>query len=346
VIGALRRSVAARPGRWGWVLTVVFCLAIALFLTAIGGGDLRTNLVASHAIGLSIHGSVHLARRLLPSRTAGIFGPALGLCVGLALGLVLAGALLYGEPRYYLAEDSFALAVGVMFGAIGTAAGWGLATLHAARSGLADARAEALAREKTLAEAELRALQAQTEPHFLFNTLSNVASLVDVDPVRARQLVERLTALLRRSLDRTRSGATTLEDELEVIRDYLEIQALRMGGRLRWCMEVAPELGRAALPPLLIQPLVENAVLHALEPAAAGGRIEIRATRDERGRLRIVVDDDGVGLGQGSGGAGTGLANVRERLRALYGADARLSVAERAEGGVRATVLLPAGGEP
>lgn len=346
MIDAIRRSVTARPGLWGLALTVAFCLAIALFLTAIDGGDLRTNLVASYAIGLSIHGSVHVARRLSRSRMPGIVGAALGLCAGLPLGLVLAGMLLHGQARHYLAEDFFALAVGVMFGAIGTAAGWALATLRAARAGLADARAEVLAREKTLAQAELRALQAQTEPHFLFNTLSNVASLVEVDPARARHLVERLTALLRRSLDRTRAAATTLGDEMEVIRDYLEIQAVRMDRRLRWRVDVDPGLERVPLPPLLIHPLVENAVLHALEPSATGGSIEIRASRDEGGRLCIVVDDDGAGLGQGSGGAGTGLANVRERLQALYGADARLSVSERAEGGVRAMVLLPAGSEP
>jgi signal transduction histidine kinase len=346
VIAALRHSIEQRPGLWGLSLTVAFCLAIALFLTAIEGDDLRTNLVASYAIGLSIHGTLHASRRLLGARLPNTVLTPLGLCLGLALGLALAGWLLYGQIGYYLAEDSLALAVGVMFGTIATATAWLLGDLRATRAGLADARAQVLAREKTLAQAELRALQAQMEPHFLFNTLSNVASLVDEDPARARRLVERLTALLRRSLDRTRSGATTLGDELELVRDYLEIQALRMDGRLRWCTTVEPELERTPLPPLLIQPLVENAVLHAVEPSATGGRIEIRVTRDDDGRLQIAVTDDGPGLGSGSGGAGTGLANVRERLRALYGADARLSVTERAEGGVRAMVLLPAGGEP
>ena len=206
---------------------------------------------------------------------------------------------------------------------------------------LARAERDALARDKALAEAELRVLQAQVEPHFLFNTLANVGSLIRTHPDRAARLLERLASLLRASLSRTRRADGTLGDELAVVRAYLDIQALRMAGRMTYEVDVEPGLEAVRVPPLLLQPLVENAVLHGIEPSAAGGRVTVRAERSD-GVVRVGVTDDGVGLDPDTAGHGVGIANVRERLQATFGARGKLALTETPGGGVSAELRFPA----
>jgi LytS/YehU family sensor histidine kinase len=193
--------------------------------------------------------------------------------------------------------------------------------------------------EKREIEAHLKMLQAQIEPHFLFNTLANVSSLIDSDPALAKQLLERLNDWLRVALLRARSEHTTLGDELDLLENYLQILKIRFGERLRWNVEV-PEADRLrAFPPMLLQPLVENAVRHGIEPKIGGGVISISA--DSSGAaLRIEVSDSGVGL-IGDEGGGTGLANVRERLATLFGAAGKLVLENKTGGGVIALLELP-----
>ena len=208
------------------------------------------------------------------------------------------------------------------------------------RARLERAERNALARDKALAEAELRVLQAQVEPHFLFNTLANVASLIRTHPERAARLLEQLTSLLRSSLSRTRRADGTLGDELAVVRAYLEVQASRMAGRMTYDVDVDPGLETVAVPPLLVQPLIENAVLHGIEPSATGGHVAVRAERRGEG-LRIRITDDGVGLDPDVAGQGVGIANVRERLRAAFGDRGRLTLAEADGRGVRVDLQIP-----
>ena len=254
---------------------------------------------------------------------------------GLVLGLALGGALVAGHPAFLLDNDSWVL-VGVLVSALAVA---GFEVLNA-RERLARAERDALARGKALAEAELRVLQAQVEPHFLFNTLANVISLIRTEPDRAARLLERLTSLLRASLSRTRRIDGTLGDELAVVRAYLEIQALRMGGRMTYGVEVDPGLEAVRMPPLLVQPLVENAVLHGIEPSASGGRVQVCAEWSE-GAVRIRVTDDGAGVHPDAAGHGIGIANVRERLRASFGTNGTLALFETPGGGVSAVLRIP-----
>jgi sensor histidine kinase YesM len=193
--------------------------------------------------------------------------------------------------------------------------------------------------EQRLAEANLKLLQAQIEPHFLFNTLSNVIHLVDEKPADARRMLENLTAYLRASLHRTRSGPTTLGEELELIRAYLEIQSVRLGDRLRWEIEAGAELRHLELPPLLLQPLVENAVRHGLEPKPGGGAVSVRATRDG-GRLLLEVTDTGLGMNE-SGAPGVGLANVRSRIDQLSHGRGELVLRPNRPEGLRVSIALP-----
>ena len=204
-------------------------------------------------------------------------------------------------------------------------------------------------------EAQLRLLQGQMEPHFLFNTLANVISLVDADAPRAKHMLEALTDYLRASLVGMRHDDSTLAAELELARRYLELMRTRMDERLRFEIEADDTLRQARLMPLALQPLIENAVKHGLEPQVDGGTVRVHATRavvDGRDSLQICVDDDGVGLeaasqrprrqvAGGPDGHGIALANLRERLQARFGASARLALTELASGGTRACLVIP-----
>ena len=214
--------------------------------------------------------------------------------------------------------------------------------LHA-RAVREQANAEELRRaalEKQQLEAELRLLNAQIEPHFLFNTLANVRRLCQTDPAAGRAMLAQLTRYLRAALPRMRNQAATLADELELVRAYLGVQQIRMGPRLHTTIEAPPALLGAPLPPMMLATLVENAIKHGIGPLAEGGAIRIAAEREGEA-LVLSVADDGRGFASASG-SGMGLANIRARLSALYGTKASLSLQANSPRGVVATVRLPA----
>jgi signal transduction histidine kinase len=206
------------------------------------------------------------------------------------------------------------------------------------REATAQAHAEQIRRE-TLA-ANLRALQAQVEPHFLFNTLANVSSLIDRDPATAKRMLERFIRFLRASLAATRGDNTTLGAEKELIAAYLDVLQVRMGPRLEYRVQVAPDVAGRAIAPMLLQPVVENAIRHGVEPKVEGGRVEFDARR-EAGAVVIEVRDTGVGFAPTTRG-GVGLTNLRDRLRGLYGEAAALSIGENEPCGTRVTIRIPA----
>jgi hypothetical protein len=206
------------------------------------------------------------------------------------------------------------------------------------------------AKEKALAqqaaESQLRMLQAQIEPHFLFNTLANVQSLIASDAPRAQLMLESFTDYLRASLGQMRVNDSTLDAELETARNYLQLMQIRMEDRLRFSIDACEEARKAVLPPLLLQPLIENAVHHGLEPKVDGGTVRLRAAVVD-GRLEIVIDDDGLGLEHARrpvrAGNGVALVNIRARLHTRYGAQAALALAPLAQG-TRVTLTLPYSG--
>ncbi len=191
-------------------------------------------------------------------------------------------------------------------------------------------------------EAQLKLLQGQIEPHFLFNTLANVQSLIDFDPERAKVMLERFTDYLRASLGQLRGDTTTLAQEFAMLEAYLALMQLRMGERLRVTLALPPELRDIELPPLLAQPLVENAIHHGLEPKIEGGHVRVSA-RQLDGQLVIEVADDGQGLEgpRRRGGNGVALDNIRARLTARYGTSARLELRPREGGGTLALIQFP-----
>jgi sensor histidine kinase YesM len=345
------------------VWTGVFNTAIAFGLSLIAWSFARgaafvdllfDNLVISNCIGYTIHGLFEGAWRVLGAQRVEGFGwmqrvafyslvPIVGVFIGYALGLTLLGVdvvrMVAERPNLLLSIVLLSLLVSAF---------WYRYITNKSRLARAEAerereRARALAAEKQALDAQLRTLQAQIEPHFLFNTLANVVSLIDPAPAEARRMLERLIALLRVSLSASRATRATLAQELELLHAYLDILAIRMGRRLRYRIDVPAELGVQPLPPLLLQPLVENAIKHGLEPKLEGGSVHVRGQL-QGDLLELSVEDDGQGFRPGPG-AGVGLTNLRERLMALYGDRARLAV-EDLHPGTRVRITLPVATAP
>ncbi len=195
---------------------------------------------------------------------------------------------------------------------------------------------------KQVTEAKLQALQAQVEPHFLYNTLANVQALTEVDPQRAHTMVGHLIQYLRNALPKMRESISSVGQEVELVRAYLNILQMRMGKRLSFEISVPESLLATPFPPLMLPSLVENSIKHGLEPQREGGSVIITAQAQD-GRLRLVVSDTGRGFGE-TVGAGVGLENIRERLKALYGDTANLTLESNSPSGVIATIEVPLDG--
>lgn len=193
--------------------------------------------------------------------------------------------------------------------------------------------------EKEYLSANLKMLQAQIEPHFLFNTLSNIVSLIDTQPDKGKSMLLDLTKILRTSLSRTMPEQTTLSQEISMIEAYLHIQKIRMDERLNYEIDVPDKIRQHSFPPMLLQPLIENAIKHGLEPKVEGGEIVIKATEENK-LLKIKVANTGIGFSDFNK-PGVGIVNVRERLALLYGEKGRLIIEENKPQGVRVTVEVP-----
>lgn len=198
--------------------------------------------------------------------------------------------------------------------------------------------------ERQALQAQLRLMQAQIEPHMLFNTLANLQGLIALDPDRAGEMLDQLIQYLRATLSVSRAETTTLEQEFASMQAYLGLMGVRMGERLAYRLELPPALRSARLPTMLLQPLVENAIVHGLEPKVDGGEIVLKAGLSASGDcLDIEVCDSGLGLGQvhGPRGGGVGLSTTRERLEVLYGARAAVTLLPAQPHGTCARLTLP-----
>ena len=350
-------------------LTVLslLCLGIALILTAIDGRGFMAKLTYSLSIGAAcvlvvdsvrllmawIADRLRIARGLPCTDTAAtigwrgvIPGALLSMVVGPPVGLWLGDRITgYTSPSLFSFGESstrVTLALSVVATVISVAV---LSALERASA----ARSQAEAAHRLAAESRLRLLQSQLEPHMLFNTLANLRVLVGIDPARAQAMLDHLIAFLRTTLDASRQTTQPLATEFKHLADYLALMAVRMGLRLQIKLDLPPELAALPVPPLLLQPLVENAIKHGLEPKVEGGRIEISARRDFQGSastLRLTVRDTGAGLSPASAfaaGSSFGLEQVRARLATLYGERAGLALqaAGDAEGGALASLHLP-----
>ena len=333
------------------VLVVNFL--VAALICMINGGRFGHTLVYSECIGIAIWGLVETGRQMLPQGPhgwpAGWRTPALvaAACAGgYVCGITTADSIFgYSSWRDYLSHP------GHLMGDLGPTAAFcaviaaGFYVRGQARN--ERERAAAAVHEATLARLTL--LQSQLEPHMLFNTLANLRALIGADPERAQEMLDRLIAFLRATLAASRLAEHPLSDEFARIADYLALMKVRMGDRLHASLALPPELAAIAVPPLLLQPLVENAIKHGLEPQRGAGELRVEATLDGT-VLLLVVADSGRGLEAAAAarasdpvnaGSGFGLAQIRERLHALHGGAATFTLAPRAEGGTRAEIRLP-----
>jgi sensor histidine kinase YesM len=227
----------------------------------------------------------------------------------------------------------------LLYGGLATAVLYLFAREREDARALHAARFEKVSLDRQTLEARLQALQAQIEPHFLFNTLANIKLLYETEASRAKPLIHDLAAYLRTALPQLRDVRSTLARELELARAYLSVLKVRMGDRLNVVIDVPADLREATVPPMMLLTLVENAIKHGLGPLPQGGTITIRAGRSAE-RIRVSVIDDGVGFPRGFG-AGIGLSNTRARLAALYGSKARLMLDANPRGGVIAEIEWP-----
>jgi sensor histidine kinase YesM len=309
---------------------------------------LWVNFVTANCVGYTLHlliflGGCGIENRIHRAGRVVVTAYYMGMStVGVLLGFWLATILLgreflprLGDPRWVVAIAVTSLVISVVIAIV---------YFWREKSALADAALEREQRRtadigREAMAANLRALQAQIEPHFLFNTLANVTGLIDADPARARHMLETFIRFLRASLVATRRSTTTLADEFALIADFLEVLKVRMGGRLEVAVDLPDGLSALEIPPMLIQPVVENAIRHGLEPQVEGGRVVLRARRDGD-RLFLEVADTGAGFGDGTS-AGLGLANIRERLRLAYGDAARLGIRANSPQGTIVSIELP-----
>jgi sensor histidine kinase YesM len=318
------------------ISTLIFNTAIAGVLTMLMPGmAFRIEFIYSQCIGLSVMSINLLVIRYVKVGITRWAAFAFFLPFSVALGLTIAYSITgvggWNDPRAWQG-----MVLGLFFGLIGAI------TVLLSERIKAEVKLRQLLKsesEKREIEAHLKLLQAQIEPHFLFNTLANVSSLIDSDPALAKKLLERLNDWLRVALARARSNHTTLGDELDMLENYLQILKIRFGERLHWNIAVSEADRLRSFPPMLLQPLVENAVRHGIEPKIGGGMIDIRANSNGTA-LRIEVSDSGVGLISNKAN-GTGLANVRERLATLFGDAGKLVLMNKAGGGVSALLELP-----
>jgi sensor histidine kinase YesM len=208
---------------------------------------------------------------------------------------------------------------------------------------MANEKLKVVSSEKQLVQAQMRMLQAQIEPHFLFNTLANIQSLIAKSPDRANLMMDNFIAYLRQSLTASRAQEGTVQQEIDLIRHYLDLIKIRMAERLSFSIEIDPSLEPHALPPMLLQPIVENAIKHGLEPKEEGGRIDIRGTRISGDtRIEFTISDNGLGFAANadSAGTGVGLANLRERLKVLYDGAATMEITDT-NPGTRVVITIP-----
>jgi two-component sensor histidine kinase len=321
----LPMAVAMRFGEW--IVMVAYLVRQHLF----------SGLTELVMIGL---GTALLPERLGP-RTRGV-AMALLLALGAGVSTIIRTAMSRYPPMSAHEHITWSAQVIILWTTLGLMA-WGLTAAirrqASARQRLGQQLAERTALNAAAAEARLTVLQAQIEPHFLFNTLAVVRRLCEQDPEQGRRMLDSLLRYVQAALPAMRRSATGLSQEFDLVRAYLNVLQHRMGERLRFRVDVADRLAGVSIPPLILPTLVENAIRHGLAPLPEGGTITVDAEERE-GQVVIRVADDGAGF-QAASGSGVGLANTRARLAALFGSSASLELRANEPRGVIAEVRLP-----
>ena len=325
------------------LITMGFCTLIAVVLwLAKPGQRFDTQLAYSLAIGLSSWLVIDFSRFFIdlkspfgfPRGWRGVVVIFVGVCFGFVVGTLAGDAysgrstfdLLTNQPLFFLYLFLFTASVGS-----------GISYFFYA-SGKSSYLIRELETSRQLAtEAQLKLLQSQLEPHMLFNTLANLRALIGTDPARATTMLDHLIDYLRATLQASRATCHSLQNEFDRLQDYLALMQVRMGPRLTYTLDLPPDLAAQPVPTLLLQPLVENAIKHGLEPKIESGSVAVSARR-EGDDIVLDVIDNGVGLKDGTG---FGLAQVRERLQATYGSKAAIYLGAGHADFTKASITFP-----
>ncbi|WP_260258693.1 sensor histidine kinase [Vibrio intestinalis] len=335
-------------GRWrNFVFTTFFCLFIAATTSAVWGGPVHVHILTSLGFGYGALISSLIFETAMPNASH-----RAEIMVSLVSAIVIGSLNAWIWLAKFVGDGLDGLMPVVLLGIIFTSMCYYYfhnreKQAHAERI-IEESKRKQAEQEKALILSQLRQMQSQIEPHFLFNTLANISALMEQDSAKARMMLEKLTELLRTSLANSRQSHSSIANEIRLIEAYLAIQKVRLDHRLNFEINIAAELREISIPPMLIQPLVENAIKHGIEPQKQGGTITISVEKYTQDRLIITVQDDGLGLEASSQtkGSGVGLSNIKQRVHALYDSQAKMSIQQPEQGGFKVTIELPMTKEP
>ncbi|OCH62468.1 ATPase [Aliivibrio fischeri] len=323
------------------LITTVFCVVIAMMTSNIWPSPFYEHIIISLGYGYSAVLCSFVLENNFPTLKKA-YSTVLAMVLSITLGTFHASLWLNKYEDFATLE---ALQPIVLLGLIFTAICFYY--FHAAEKtmlaeqALALSKRKQLEQEKALVLSQLSQLQSQIEPHFLFNTLANISALIELDSNKAQLMLEKLTDLLRGSLKTNRNPLITIEQEIELLNAYLSIQQIRLGDRLTYDID-NQIIESISLPPLLIQPLVENAITHGIEPSAQGGHLMVQF-KQENNQFIVVISDNGIGLESvpPSKGHGMSLNNIKQRLHDLFDGSASVRITENKDGGVNAELIIP-----
>ncbi|WP_063658782.1 sensor histidine kinase [Aliivibrio fischeri] len=322
------------------LITTLFCVVIAMMTSNIWPSPFYEHIIISLGYGYSAVLCSFVLENNFPTLKKA-YSTVLAMVLSITLGTFHASLWLNKYEDFATLE---ALQPIVLLGLIFTAICFYY--FHAAEKtmlaeqALALSKRKQLEQEKALVLSQLSQLQSQIEPHFLFNTLANISALIELDSNKAKLMLEKLTDLLRGSLKTNRNPLITIEQEIELLNAYLSIQQIRLGDRLTY--EIDKQIVEPiSLPPLLIQPLVENAITHGIEPSAQGGHLMIQF-KQENNQFFVVISDNGIGLKSVSPSKGHGMSlnNIKQRLHDLFDGSASVRITENKDG-VNAELTIP-----
>ncbi|MCG7495645.1 histidine kinase [Vibrio sp. Of7-15] len=350
------RSFFSKVWNWGggFLSTAALCSLVATIITIQEPGtdpwsDLRVFII-SYSYGICCHFSIHfwgikfpeqplVTRYLVPAFLGFLSGTALIIIISHYFDVLFEQSI-WGDISNWISQVLlYALVVsgGIIFFFF---------SYHqklVMKIKLEQSELEKERKDKEILLSELKLLQSQIEPHFLFNALANLKAMILLDTGKSVEYLDHFTNLLRQSLLRTREKEVTLNDEVSFCKSYLAIQKIRLDERLtvKFYVDKQIDVGQS-FPPLLLQPLVENAILHGIEGTSKPCTLSVNISTNEKNTMRILVEEDGVGLGNSQHkGHGVGLNNIRSRITTLYGEEASLSISENTMGGVTVQLALP-----
>ena len=331
--------------RRDWFFTTLFCLSVAVVTFTIWGRSWYVHVIISLGFGYSALICSYLLERFFPaidSKTEIMVSLTGSIIFGSINAWILLEGVIGGSKTGLLPVTM----LGALFSAICFFYFYNREQKNLANMQLTEAQRKQTEQEKMLILSQLRQMQSQIEPHFLFNTLANISALMDQDVPKARMMLDKLTELLRTTLANSRQSTTEIKSEIRLIQAYLAIQKVRLDERLNYHIDFDAALDAIAIPPMLVQPLIENAIKHGIEPKRAGGTIWL-SIRKIQNQLSIQVKDDGVGIQttqhsqQQNQGHGMALNNIKQRVKALYENLGSVSITQPENGGFCVTILIP-----